>query len=222
MIIGLGQFGMALGRALVGRGMEVLGIDTDEDRVNLGAMHLTEALCLDATEEAALGALAPAARDACVVAIGDHSRDASIICTALLTQFSARRIIARANTDVHARILGLVGAHEVVNPEQAFGELFANRVMFDQIKGVLPLNDTHIIAEFAVPGAAVGHDYGKVDAFRRASLSVLGLRRPGRVRIEPPRPDERLRDGDMLIVVAAHGEVERVLAAFGERGSEES
>ncbi len=217
MIIGLGQFGLALGRSLVDRGVEVLGIDTDMDRVNLGAIHLTETVCVDASDEIALGALAPARRNAVVVAIGDHSREASIICTALLRQFGVKHIVARANTEVHERILRMVGAHEVVNPERAFGEAFASRVVYPQIKGVLPLNEDLMMTEIEVPKAAINHEYAKLDLFRRVGATVIGLRRPGKGKIEIPRGDERLREGDMLIVVAPEGEVEKVLDAFGPR-----
>jgi trk system potassium uptake protein TrkA len=41
----------------------------------------------------------------------------------------ARRVIARANDDLHARILTLVGAHHVINPEREFGERFANQIL---------------------------------------------------------------------------------------------
>jgi len=109
IVIGLGQFGMALARTLTERGVEVLAVDTSEERVRLAASFVTEAACFDGTDEAALTRAAPDRREVCVCAIGDDARDASIICTALLRQMGAKKIVARANTDVHMRILRLVG-----------------------------------------------------------------------------------------------------------------
>ena len=91
IVIGLGQFGLALGRSLHERGVEVLAIDSSLELVEAAAPFVTEAVCFDATDEKALMRAAPGDRDVCVVAIGDHSRDASIVCTALLKQLGAKR-----------------------------------------------------------------------------------------------------------------------------------
>lgn len=44
----------------------------------------------------ALAGLHPERRDACICAIGDDSKEASIICTALLRQMGAQRVVSRA------------------------------------------------------------------------------------------------------------------------------
>ena len=135
IVIGLGQFGTAVARALAERGVDVMAIDRDEDRVQAIAAQVSEALCFDASDQEALERTSPASRDVCVCAIGDEAKEASIICTALLRQAGAKRVIARANDDVHARILKLVGAHQVVNPERAFGDRFASQIVHEGVKG---------------------------------------------------------------------------------------
>ena len=47
----------------------------------------------------------------------------------------ACRVIGRANDDLHARILTLVGAHVTINPERDFGERFANQLVHENIRG---------------------------------------------------------------------------------------
>jgi hypothetical protein len=104
MIIGLGQFGMALTRSLMAHGGEVLAIDRNPSRVEEAAAFAAQAMCFDAADEAELQRVAPARRDYCVCAIGDESRESSIIVTALLRQLGAPRVIARATDSVHERI----------------------------------------------------------------------------------------------------------------------
>jgi len=147
IVIGLGQFGMALARALAERGVEVFAVDVREERVRAAAEFAAEAACFDATQADALERTAPERRDVCVCAIGDEAKEGSIICTALLRQMGARRVIARANDALHARILLLVGAHQVVNPEREFGDRFANQVIHQDIKGELSLGDGMLITE---------------------------------------------------------------------------
>ena len=118
---------MSLARALAQHGSEVLAVDTNEAHINEIAPFVADAVIMDAMDEEALASLAPSQRDTCVCAIGDDNREGSIIVTALLRQLGAPHIIARATDELHARILTLVGAHEVINPEQNYGERLAIR-----------------------------------------------------------------------------------------------
>ena len=157
LIIGLGQFGMSLARTLSEKGAEVLAVDRDKPLVEEAAAFVTEALALDATDEIELARLQPARRDCAVCAIGDDSKEASIICTALLRQMGSPWVIGRANNPMHRRILQLVGAHLVVNPEEEFGRRFANRLINRHVISDMPLGEDLHLTELAIPPAMVGH-----------------------------------------------------------------
>ena len=81
LIIGLGQFGMSLARTLSEKGTEVIAVDQDKELVDEAAGFLDDALCLDATDETALGKLCPKERDVVICAIG--GREPSILTTAI-------------------------------------------------------------------------------------------------------------------------------------------
>ncbi|MCC6624542.1 MAG: TrkA family potassium uptake protein [Deltaproteobacteria bacterium] len=211
IVIGLGQFGMALSRTLSERGIEVLAVDEDEERVRIASTFVVEAACFDATDEHALMRAAPERREICVCAIGGEAKDASIICTALLRQMGAPHIIARASDDLHARILSLVGAHRVVNPERDFGERFASQIVHHGVIGELPLGDDLVITELLTPSMFVGHALDKLELPRRYGLTVVAIRRGGRGNVLIPEPREALAVGDVLVVVSRHGAVSRLL-----------
>lgn len=211
IVIGLGQFGLALARSLTERHVEVLGVDSAMELVTDAAPFVTEAVCFDATDEKALASASPQDREACVVAIGDRSRDASIIATALLKQLGAKRVIARANNDVHARILRLVGADQVVNPQREFGEGFATRVIHENVLGAMPLGDDLVISELLAPESFVGHAVGALDLPRRFGVTVVALRHGGKGRIVNPDASEKIRSGDLLIVISREGAVTKMV-----------
>jgi trk system potassium uptake protein TrkA len=144
-------------------------------------------------------------------AIGDEAKEASIICTALLRQMGARRVIARANDDLHARILTLVGAHHVINPEREFGERFANQILHEGIKGELPLGDDLLITEAESPVAFVGHTLGQLQLPRRFGVTVIAVRKPGQRTVVLPDPQIPLAEKDVLVVVAREGAVARMM-----------
>jgi trk system potassium uptake protein TrkA len=211
IVIGLGQFGMSVARALSERRVEVLAVDTREDRVRTASSFVAEAACFDATDTDALARTSPERRDVCLCAIGDEAKEASIICTALLRQMGARRVIARADDALHARILTLVGAHVVVNPEREFGERFANQLLHAGIKGEMPLGEGVLITEAETPASFIGHSLRDLELPRRFGVTVVAIRKAGKGAVVLPVPEERLGKDDVLVVVAKEGAVTRMM-----------
>lgn len=202
LVVGLGQFGMAVARALVARDVEVLAVDVSPERVRAAASFATDAACFNATEEAPLARTSPERRDVCLCAIGDEAKEASIICTALLKQMGARRVIARSNDDLHARILTLVGADHVVNPEREFGDRFANQMLHSSIRGELLLGEGVLITEVSAPAAFVGHALGELQLPRRFGITVVAIRKGTSGAVVMPSADFQVETGDVLVVVA--------------------
>lgn len=211
IVIGLGQFGMSVARALSERDVEVIAVDRREEKVRLAAGFVTQALAFDATDSDALAQTSPERREVSLCAIGDESRDASIICTALLRQMGSPRVIARANSDLQARILQLVGAHEVVNPEREFGERFANRVVHGHIVGELPLGEDLIITELRPPDSFVGQTLSDLQLPGRYGITVVAVRRVGQPAALSPSPTEPLHGNDILVVVSQRGAIAKLM-----------
>lgn len=209
IVIGLGHFGLSVARALSERDVEVMAIDTREERVRLASDFVSEAVNFDATDAEALGRTSPDRRDFAVCAIGDEAREASIICTALLRQMGVPRVIARASDQLHERILKLVGAHLVVNPEREFGESFASQILHQSETGELPLGGGLLISEIAAPDFLVGHPLSELQLPRRFGITVVAIRREQAVQL--PAPHEPLRAGDGLIIVAREGAVRQLM-----------
>lgn len=207
IVIGLGNFGMSLARSLSEREVEVLAVDNREEHVHIASGFVAEALCFDASDSEALSKTLPEKRDVCICAIGDESREASIICTALLRQMGARRVVARANDVVHARILSLVGAHVVINPEREFGERFASQLLYDGIKAEMALGEGVLITESKAPKSFVGKDLSQLQLPNRYKVTVVALRRAKSGLVLLPNPKLLIEDDDILVVVAREGAV---------------
>jgi len=210
LVIGLGQFGMSLARSLVNKGFEVLTVDINDERL-AHAHAFAETLQFDATDIDALARVAPERRDVCICAIGDEDREASIICTALLRQLNARRIVARASDDVHARILQLVGATEVVNPERDFGERYAMRLLSDQVIGELHLGSGLVLAEIEVPEIFASKTLKELKLPNRFSVTVVATKLRTEMSVRPPGPETVLSRGDIMLVVGTRDDVTKLL-----------
>ncbi|MFY7928084.1 MAG: potassium channel family protein [Oligoflexus sp.] len=211
IVIGLGQFGMGLIRALSNKNADVIAVDIDQQKIQAASPHVSQAICFDATNEDTIAQLNPASRDVCICATGDQSKEAAIICTALLKQMGAKRVIARANDELHSRILKLVGADEVINPEWAFGERFANRVMHEDILEEMSLGKDLVVTEFKVPENFVNRSLVDLELRKRFGITVVAIRSAESGNVQLAQPNEILRSGDILIVVSMTGNVSRLL-----------
>jgi trk system potassium uptake protein len=214
IVIGLGQFGMSLARSLSERGFEVLAVDRKSELVKQAATFAAEAVSFNAMDEAALAHAAPAQRDVAVCAIGPESRDSSIICTALLRQLGAPYVISRASDPVHERILHLVGAHEVVNPDREYGERLARRLLYRGIVDGLPLGDDLSVTEVQVPAEFAGRNLIELQLPRRFGVMVVAVRRvvDGKGVALLPNPNDPLRADDILVVVSTPAATERMVS----------
>ena len=85
-----------------------------------------------------------------------NSMQNNILTTALLKQFGVPRIVARASTDLHARILKIIGADEVVNPEKEMGMRTAQKVATPGLTELIPLSENAALAELKVPESFIG------------------------------------------------------------------
>lgn len=210
LIVGLGQFGMSLAHTLSDKGAEVLAVDRRKNLVEEASAFVAESLILDATDETELARLQPGKRDAAICAIGDDSKEASIICTALLRQMGTSWIIARANNLMHQRILQLVGAHLVVNPELEFGKRFANRLINRHIVADMPLGDELHLTEITIQPSMVGKNLVELALPKRFGIMVVAIRRGTPSRVVQPNIHDPLQENDNLIIVSSESAISKL------------
>jgi trk/ktr system potassium uptake protein len=219
-VIGLGRFGRALARALAAERWPVLAVDREMLYVEQISNVVDKAICMDSTNEEALASAGIQDMSAVVVAVGTHSVETSIMTTALLKQLGVPRIIARSTNPLHGRILRLVGAHEVINPEEEAADRLARSIIQPGIIDLRALSGDIVISEVSIPSSFVGRSLLELDVRRRYGVSILAVRRTrrkGRRADGSPEPElvvpsvqEQFGADDILLVLGAKDSVERL------------
>jgi len=128
IVLGLGRFGSAVATTLVELGHEVLGVDNDEERVDALKDKITQAVQADITEERVLAELGVKNFDAAIVCIGTDL-ETSILVTMMLKEMGLKYIIAKAQNNLHAKVLEKIGVNKVVFPERDMGARIARRLI---------------------------------------------------------------------------------------------
>ena len=71
IIVGIGNFGGYLAKRLTNLGHEVIGVDSNESRIELIKDNITHSIVMDATDQAAVKNLPLKDTDVVIIAIGE-------------------------------------------------------------------------------------------------------------------------------------------------------
>lgn len=206
-VIGLGRFGSSLARALMQRGCVVLGVDRDEELVQQHRDMLTHVVKINAMDDKALQDIDITAYNVVVVAIGTDF-EANLMITVALKSMNVKNIISKASTERQKQILENIGATRVVLPEIDAGELLAKDIASHMHE--LVLESGFRVTELPVPDSLVGRTLYTANLKQRCNVTVLAINRPGKG-TESPSTAYELQPGDLLVVMGAHDDIERLL-----------
>ena len=206
LVFGLGRFGSSLARSLCEQGQQVLAVDSSEERVQSIAPYVTEAVQLVATDEAALATLEVSSFDGAVVSIGENVRDSVLICV-LLKEMGIPHLIAKANDELHAKVLLKIGVDRVVFPERDMGERVARSIVTPGVLDLMQLDDDCQIVEILLPEKWANNTLVGLNIRRRYGISVLAIHRDGGY-IVSPSADLQLQKDDTLLVLGRTEDIE--------------
>lgn len=146
IIIGLGSFGASLGSKLAAQGNEVIGVDTNMDRVDNYKEKMSHTIRMDATDEYTVSGLPLKDTDVVIIAIGED-QGANIMTTALFKNLGVKRLISRAVNPLQTQVIQAIGVDEIVHPEEETAERWAKKLCFKGVVDSHELNSQYSIAE---------------------------------------------------------------------------
>ncbi len=205
MVLGMGLFGSSLAKSLHEFGHEVLAVDADADLVEAIAPYVTQAVQIDATDEAALQELGVRNFDAVIVSIGKNLRDSILVCV-IIKELGVPYLIAKATDEIHAKVLRKIGVDKVVFPERDMGVRVAKSLITPNVLEMMEFSGDYRLIEIILPAKWVGNSIIEVDVRRRYGISILAIQRDGQF-IVSPSPDEIFQTGDILLVLGQKDEV---------------
>lgn len=206
-VIGLGRFGGSICRTLAEQGIEVMAIDSNEDRVNEYAMIASHAVVGNTTDEKVLKGLGIRNFDHVIVAIGDDIQ-ASILTTIILKELGVKNITVKAQNDYHEKVLLKIGADHVVHPERDMGRRIANNMISNSVLDYLELSDEHSIVEIVASQKIDGKSIIDLDVRAKYGINIVAIKRKNEI-IVSPQANEIIQQKDILIVIGADVDVNR-------------
>ncbi|KPU42122.1 Ktr system potassium uptake protein A [Oxobacter pfennigii] len=208
VVIGLGRFGTSVAKTLYALGNDVLAIDQSEDNVQSISDSVTHAVQADATDENALRALGIRNFDVAVIAIGVDIQS-SIMITLLAKELGVKYVIAKAQNELHAKVLYRIGADRVVFPERDMGVRVAHNLVSSNILDYIELSPDYSIVEIAVISQWVGKTLKELNMRANYGINVMAIKRGSEINISPSAEDI-INDGDILVVIGGTEELNKI------------
>ena len=208
VIFGLGRFGESVARALSEAGSEVMAIDVKEDLVQEASLYATQAIKADMTDVEVMRSLGIGDMDAAIVAVASNM-ESSIMATILAKEAGVPYVIAKANSEMHAKILKKVGADKIILPEKEMGEHLARTLVSGNFVDIIELTADFSMAEMPIPKDWIGKSLIQLNIRNKYGINVIAKKTGDKVQINLS-PTELLEEGITLIVLGDNKCLEKI------------
>ena len=203
-IIGAGRFGMALAHSLAESGTEVLLIERNGSLVQAASGVVAYAVQGDATQARVLEEAGLKECDIAVVAVGANI-EVSTLATVICKELGIPRVIAKATSEMHGKILAKLGADQVIFPDNDSAHRLAHAIASNGAFDLLEISEGCSIAEIDVPESCREKTLAQADLRNKTGVTVLCIRRldenPKKPRaVMIPGPNDQIHPDDKLIV----------------------
>ena len=199
VVFGLGKFGLSVAKTLADNGCQVMAVDSDPDKVEEIAEHVTYAVCTDVTDAEAIHSLGIRGFDGAIVAIGENL-EASVLVTIIVKEMGIPYVLAKAQTELQAKVLKKVGADKIIFPEKETGIRIANNLVSGNFFDAIELSTKYSMMDLDLPEEWAGKTLRELNLRATKKINIIGIKRNEEFEITPD-PDMPLMTDDVLVVI---------------------
>lgn len=208
VVIGCGRFGESVAKTLYKLGYDVLAVDKDINIVQEISEHVTHAIQADAEDENALRALGIRNFDVAVITIGSNIQ-ASIMATLIVKELGVKTVIAKAQSEIHGKVLYKIGADKVVFPERDMGVRVAHNIISSNILDVIELMPDYSIIEVVALNEWENKALFELKLPNKMGVSVMAIKTGDKINISP-YADDIIKTGDVVVLLGHNDNLRKI------------
>lgn len=214
LVIGCGRFGSSVARTLYDLGNEVMVIDISEDVIREMSEEATYAVQADAMDEAVLKDLGLRNFDVAVISIGSDI-EASIMATLVVKELGIKRVIAKAQSELHRKVLDKIGADKVIFPERDMGVRVAHNLTSTNILDFIELSPDYSIIEITAIEEWENKTLAQLKLSTKYGLNVMAIKRGNKITVSPSG-EIMINKDDVLVVIGSMTDIKKVEKKAGD------
>ena len=188
-------------------------VDEDETKLEAVTSIVTDAKIGDCTNEDVLRSLGVSNFDVVFVCIGTNFQS-SLECTSLVKELGAKKVVSKANREIHAKFLLRNGADEVIYPDRDIAIRTAARFSSDNVFDYMELNDEFTVCEIAPMKKWINKTLSELSLPKKYGISVLGTKMNTRTKVALSGND-KIHDGEHLLIAGNWESISKVLEELG-------
>lgn len=205
-IIGLGRFGLALALELTKAGKQVIVLEIEAEKLDaikdqIENIYPVKTITAEVLEESGISHCHTA-----IVCIGKDI-ESNILVTMSLVELGIPRVIAKATSTNHGKVLERIGA-EAVFPEVEMGTRLAHSLISTGTLEFLELCEDFSIANIMLSPSFANQNVAQVNLRKRFHLNIIVVIRNEKA-ISEISPELVLKEGDILVVGGANEAIKK-------------
>jgi len=208
IVIGCGRFGTSVAKTLSKLGHDVMVIDNDPETVRELSEYVTSAVQMDAMDEASYKTVGVKNFDVAVVTIGSNIQ-ASIMATVIVKDMGVPIVIAKAQNEIHGKVLSRVGADKVIYPERDMGVRVAYNIATPNILDIIEFSSDYSIIETVALDDWDGKSLKELKLSHTFGLTVIAIKTGESINISP-FADDIIRKNDIVVVLGNNDNLRKI------------
>lgn len=211
LIIGMGSFGHHLCRCLSRQKCEIMVVDRMGEAIEDVLSLVVSAKIGDCTKPEVLESFGVESFDTCFVCMGSNFQN-SLQITSLLKEMGAKRVLSKADEDIHAKFLLRNGADAIIYPEKHIAERIALAEITGNIFECVELGAGYYIMEIAPRKEWLGKSIRELQFRNTYHLNIMAVKGKDSIQMMPEQ-EYVFREEEHILVL---GLEENILRAAGK------
>ena len=208
VVIGCGRFGSAVAKKLMELNKEVMVVDNNEETIQNISEKVTYAVQADATDENTIKSLGISNFDVAIVTIGANIQ-ASLLVTLMVKELGLKKIISKAQNELHAKILYKIGATRVVFPEREMGIKVAKNLVSKNVLDFIELAPEYSVMEILALDEWIGKSLKEIDMRSSYGINVMAIKHGDDINISL-LGDYVIKENDTLVVIGHNDDLSKI------------
>jgi len=205
-VVGLGRFGFALAETLSEKGKEVLVLDNNESKIKQIQDKVQQAFVIAELDKPTLEETGIQNCETVIVCIGENI-EASILTTLNVIELGVNRVIAKAISAEHGKVLCKIGA-EVVYPEKDRAVRLAMSLSTLRAIDYIDLSNRYAISEIKLTDKLYGKTIVELNIRKKFGLNIIAVIRKSETIVDIT-PDIQLIIDDLIVVIGSKDSIIR-------------
>ncbi len=187
VVIGCGRFGSSIARTLYSLGNEVLAIDSSEEIIKEISEEVTHAVQADVMDETVL----------------------------MVKDLGIDKVIAKAQSELHGKVLSKIGADKIIFPERDMGVRVAHNLASTNILDFIELSPDYSILEIAALKEWEEKSLAQLRLPSKYGINVMAIKRGDSIKVSP-NGEVIIKKDDILVIIGNTKDIKRVEQRAGE------